>query len=472
MTFDAARRAGRGLIERAEQAVGGPARARVVAVLAAALGLPGADFATLSATADNLKHAFHVGNTQIGLLVSVSSLAAAAGTIPIGVLTDRTRRTRLLAISVLGWAVAMLFAGAATSYLWLLLSRVALGVVTATTGPTIASLIGDFFPPASRARMLGYILGGELIGTGIGFVCSGEIAAAIGWRFAFWWLVIPSAALYWVVRRLPEPARDGQSRFPETARRGRSAQRLASRRHIEPHHDLVLTEDPTDRSLWWAVRYVLRVRTNVVMIITSALGYFFFSGLRSFALLFTTSHYGISKSVASALTMVVGLGALTGVYLGGRIADRLLRRGWISARVLVPAVSMLAITVVFAPGITTTSVAVALPLLTLAAALLGAANPPMDAARLDIIHPALWGRAEAIRTLLRTLGEAGAPVLFGLVSQNVFHGGKHSLEYAFLAFLTVLIVAGLLALTALRTYPRDVATAAESHRRQPTPAGR
>ncbi|HKS52501.1 MAG TPA: hypothetical protein VJS67_11585 [Pseudonocardiaceae bacterium] len=176
--------------------------------------------------------------------------------------------------------------------------------------------------------------------------------------------------------------------------------------------------------------------------------------------------------MASALTMVVGLGALTGVYLGGRIADRLLRRGWISARVLVPAVSMLAITVVFAPGITTTSVAVALPLLTLAAALLGAANPPMDAARLDIIHPALWGRAEAIRTLLRTLGEAGAPVLFGLVSQNVFHGGKHGLEYTFLAFLTVLIVAGLLALTALRTYPRDVATAAESHRRQPTPAGR
>jgi hypothetical protein len=109
-------------------------------------------------------------------------------------------------------------------------------------------------------------------------------------------------------------------------------------------------------------------------------------------------------------------------------------------------------------------VAVALPLLTLGAALLGAANPPMDAARLDIIHPALWGRAEAIRTVLRTLGEAGAPVLFGLVSQSVFHGGKHGLEYTFLLFLITLIAAGLLALTAMRTYPRDVATAAASHR--------
>jgi sugar phosphate permease len=140
--------------------------------------------------------------------------------------------------------------------------------------------------------------------------------------------------------------------------------------------------------------------------------------------------------------------------------------------VLVPALSLLAVTVVFAPGVATTSLAVALPLLTLGAALLGAANPPLDAARLDIVHPALWGRAEGIRTVLRTLGEAAAPVLFGLVSQTVFHGGKHALEYTFLVFLTVLIMAGLLALTALRTYPRDVATAAESYRRQTTTADR
>jgi hypothetical protein len=35
-----------------------------------------------------------------------------------------------------------------------------------------------------------------------------------------------------------------------------------------------------------------------------------------------------------------------------------------------------------------------------------------------------------------------------------------------------LIIAGLLALTALRTYPRDVATAAESYRRQTIAADR
>lgn len=124
-------------------------------------------------------------NTGVGLLTSVTALAGALGTIPIGVLTDRTRRTRLLAISVALWAVAMFFAGAALSFAWLVIARAGLGVVTATGGPTIASLTGDFFPAPIWARMLGFILGGELVGTGIGFVISGEVAALVGWRYAF-----------------------------------------------------------------------------------------------------------------------------------------------------------------------------------------------------------------------------------------------------------------------------------------------
>jgi hypothetical protein len=103
------------------------------------------------------------------------------------------------------------------------------------------------------------------------------------------------------------------------------------------------------------VPYVLRVRTNVVIIITSALGYFYFAGLRSFAIIFVTGHYGISQSVASVLTLVVGLGALAGVYLGGRTTDRLLGRGYLNTRVLIPAVALLTITVFLAPGIVTTS---------------------------------------------------------------------------------------------------------------------
>ena len=135
---------------------------------------------------------------------------------------------------------------------------------------------------------------------------------------------------------------------------------------------------------------MLRVRTNVVIVVASSLGYFFFAGLRSFAILFATGHYGVSKPEATSLVVIISTGALAGVFVGGRVADRLLRRGHIRARVLVPAVCMLALTPVLAPAIATTSVAIALPLLILGAFLLGAPNPPLDAARLDIMHPRLW----------------------------------------------------------------------------------
>ena len=69
--------------------------------------------------------------------------------------------------------------------------------------------------------------------------------------------------------------------------------------------------------------------------------------------------------------------------------------------------------------------------------------------------------------MLRTLAQAASPLLFGWMSERVFGGGRHGLEYTFLVFLVVLIVAAVLSLSAMRSYPRDVATAAESYRRQP-----
>ncbi|GID12478.1 hypothetical protein Aru02nite_33670 [Actinocatenispora rupis] len=421
-------------------------------VLAAAVGLSGADLAAMAAVTDNVERAYGVDNAQIGLLVSVVTLVGAAGTVPVGVLTDRTRRTRLLGASVAVWAVATAVSAAAPSYWWLLAGRALLGLAAATTGPTVASLTGDFFPAAQRSRVYGIVLSGELVGSGVGYVGAGEISAVASWRFAFWWLVPVAVAVAWLVWRLPEPARGRQPALradpavaPLTGAAGGTA---------PPPH-------PERLSPWAALRYVLSVRTNVVIIVGSALGYFFFAAVRSFAILFAGQHYGVPKSVASLLVVAIGVGALVGVVVGGRLSDRLLHHGRVrAARVAVPAVCLLALAPVFAPAVVTSTAVVAVPLLMAGAALLGAANPPLDAARLDIIHPALWGRAEAVRTVLRSLAEAVAPVAFGVTSVWLARRGADSLELTMLLFLVPLPLAGLLALTALRTYPRDVAAVA------------
>ena len=92
--------------------------------------------------------------------------------------------------------------------------------------------------------------------------------------------------------------------------------------------------------------------------------------------------------------------------------------------------------------------------------LLSAQNPPLDAARLDIMPPYLWGRAEAVRTFLRGIAQALAPLLFGAVSDHVFGGGRSGLQWTFVVMLLPLLASAYLLFRALRTYPRDVASAA------------
>ncbi|HEX5314832.1 MAG TPA: MFS transporter, partial [Gammaproteobacteria bacterium] len=239
------------------------------------------------------------------------------------------------------------------------------------------------------------------------------------------------------------------------------------------HQDRVLHEDPAQKSWWWALRYVLSTRTNVILIIASALGYFYFTGIRTFAVVFLRARFGLGQSAASSLLVVIGLGSIVGVLLAGRLADRLIQKGHLPARVTVGAGAFLFAALLFLPGLLVPAFAAAAALFFFASMGLGAANPPLDAARLDIMHSRLWGRAESIRTALRFTLEAIAPLLFGYVStffggggatfagRNTAQGGA-GLDYTFLIMLVTLIAAGIIMLRARKPYPRDVATAIAS----------
>lgn len=457
--------------------LGGPGQASVVLMLAGVIGLGEAVTSTISATANNIEAAFHIGNAEFGLLATVASLVAALFMVPFGMLADRTWRTRLLAGIVALWTLAIVAAGFATSYPWLLAATAALGVMSGAAAPIVASLTGDFFPADVRGRLYGLILGGQIVGAGVGLVVAGDISAATSWRYAFWWLAVPSLALAWLVWRVPEPVRGAHSRSSAPGdgddAGGNLAYAAARRAGAAPRPKLVLRDDPATRSTWWAIGYVLRVPTTLVIIVASSLGYFYFGGLRSFAVLFAVEHYGIGKPLATTLIAIVGLGGLVGMLVAGPVTDRALRRGDVRARVLLPALCLLIATPVLALAVASGSFLVAVPILIVGAVLLFAPNPPMDAARLDVMHPRLWGRAEGVRSVVQTVAEGFAPTVFGVVSEYGFGGpggrattgvaatraAGNGLELTFLVMLVALLAAGAFALVALRSYPRDVATA-------------
>jgi MFS family permease len=423
-------------------------------------------------------------------LVTVSSLVAAVATLPFGVAADRLKRTRTLGLAIVAWGVAMLWSATVSSFGKLLLARLALGVVTAAAGPIVASLVGDYFEGSERGRIYSYILTGELLGAGLGFAVTGDLAA-LSWRASFVILALPAFALAWVVLHLPEPQRGGRAPLlPEgvhppapaaapgvddTNPTPTDAQLVAESRGVQPDPDKILDWDRLKSksfNLIDATRAVLRIRTNIILIVASACGYFYLSGIETFAAEFVKQQFTIDQFLANLLLLVLGGGAVLGTLISGNLSDRLLKRGFLNSRIVVAAVAALGATVLFVPALTTRSAVTALPYLTLAALMLSAQNPPIDAARLDIVPALLWGRAEAIRTLLRSLAQSLAPVLFGVVSDHVFGGGRSGLQWTFGVMLISMGASGVILLRATRTYPRDVATAAASMPAEsPAPAG-
>jgi MFS family permease len=416
-------------------------------LLAAVLALSSADTATVGASATQLRASLHIDNTDIGLLVAVNSAVAAVFSIPCGFLADRVRRTRLLGGSVFLWGIAMLFSATAGSFDRLLLTRLALGVVTAAAGPVVASLIGDYFPSSERGRIYGFVLSGELLGAGIGFAVSGDIAA-LSWRLAFVILALPTFVLARLLLRLPEPVRGGRSPLLPDGHPGldpnlgpheddghvvTDAQRLARDRGVRVDQERV---DAMSRrmGLVATLRLLLSIKTNTVLILASAFGYFYLAGVETFAVEFTKDQYGINQALANLLLLVLGAGAIVGVLASGPLSDRLLRRGRINARIGTTAIMAALATVLFIPALLTRNVATALPYLTVAAFALAAQNPPIDAARLDIVPAAMWGRAEGLRTALRTAAQSLAPLLFGGLA-DLGGGGRSGLQLAFLIML-------------------------------------
>ena len=454
---------------RLETTLGGSDRSLVIVTLASVLALSSADTSTVGAAASELRASLHIDNTDIGLLVSVSAAVGAVASVPFGMLVDRVKRTTLLSTTIWTWGLAMIASAFVSSFGDLLLVRVFLGFVTAVAGPAVASLVGDYFPGQERGTIYGYILTGELVGGGVGFFISGDIAA-ISWRAAFVLLALPAFLVAWQLRKLAEPARAARSPRvgagaepvePNGSYEISDVQQLARDTGVVADSAMILRVDPRRLGIVAAARYVLRVRTNVVLIVSSACAYFFLTGIQTFGLEFVGQQYGVGTVVATLMMLAIGTGAVLGVLAGGRAGDAMVKRGRIDGRMLVAGVAAIATVVLFIPPLLTRSAVTALPYIAAAGFFLTAQNPTLDAARLDIMPPLLWGRAEGIRTLLRSAAQAIAPLAFGGLA-DLLASTHQGFRYTFLVMLLPLTASGVILLRGLRYYPSDVATAAAS----------
>lgn len=455
-------------------------RVITISLMSLALGLTSVDMGALGTMASVLEKALKIDNALFGLISTVSWLFGAIVALPVGILVDRLNRTRLLVLLVALWTIGMALSGFFSKYIEFQIAQIFVGISGISLGAVIASLTGDYFPPSQRGRIFGLIVSGEMLGAGLGMLLTNLTMDFLSWRAAFWVMAFMGVILAIVIHKyLKEPSRGSMSSISNdsmqddtTLTAHDNSKRVSSiiqSRNIAPHTRRIVSDDPTYWDWLYAARYILSVPTNLILLISSTASYFYFNGLLTFAILYLMLRYNLNSEIASLIFLITGSGSIIGILFSGWLGDWLLRKRIIAARVWVAACAFFIAIAGFIPAFILPELIPASVFFFLAAAGLGATNPTLNAARLDIMHSRLWGRAESLRNALRYILVAVSPYLFGLVSEilkpmphlkRLHHGVGLGLTFQFM--LILLLISGVAMLFAGFTYPRDVATAIAS----------
>jgi predicted MFS family arabinose efflux permease len=351
----------------------------------------------LGALGEPIRKDFHLSDTALGLLGTVFTLIYAAVGLPIGRLSDRWVRTRLVAIGTAFWSLLTAASGVAQNYAQLFISRLGVGVGEAVCAPAGQSLIGDLFPPQQRARAMGVFMLGLPAGNFLAYSCAGAIGAAWGWRSAFLFACVPGLLVALLALRIREPVRGALDSAMLAAR-------VAAPR--SPYSTILRL--PT---FWWIILSGIFHNFNMY-----AINAFQVPFLQRFHLL---SLKDASTVAAISLGAVGAVGLLAGGWLADRVAAR--RR---NGRLLVSACCMaLAAPAIFlAINQPRGAVGSFMVLMMIGTMTMYVYYATVYAAIQDVIAPSLRGTAVATYFCgMYLLGASLGPVGTGMLSDHFAH---------------------------------------------------
>ncbi len=133
-----------------------------------------------------IKASLHLTDAQFGVLGGLAfALLNSLLTIPIARLAERRRRLTIISIGVFLWSIATCVCGLTSSFVQLLVARVAVGVGDAAGQPATISVLADYFGPARRTSAMAVFVLAVPLGALIGAAGGGYLAEFANWRMAF-----------------------------------------------------------------------------------------------------------------------------------------------------------------------------------------------------------------------------------------------------------------------------------------------
>jgi MFS family permease len=386
----------------------------------------------------HMKAQWALSDTQLGALVSIVSITVAMGALPVALVADRVSRVKSIVTMAVIWSTATISCMFTRNYAQLLVARGAVGLGEAGYGSVGAALIASHFPARMRGALMAGFFASASVGSVVGVMLGGLIAARWGWQAAFGIVGLPGlvmALLYLRVRDYKTVA-------------------------------LTKTLDQATRSAGGVLRHVGkalgRSPTVLFVCIGAAAQLVVVSALWSWLPSFLNRVHGIAPEQAGVKAALIVLCGAAGSVAWGALVDRAGTRRPRNKLVAMAALCLLSMTILMLPfGAQAAGWALdpstQFGLIAAGSFVATCTVGPVSAVVIDVIHPGVRATGSAVLALFQNLfGLAAGPLVAGALSDHF------GLALALTLTPLFSIAAALAFVRAAGTYEADAARAAEA----------
>jgi MFS family permease len=364
-----------------------------------------------------IKRDLHVTDTQIGLLGGPAfAIFYTFMGLFLGRLADKISRRNIVAVGVVFWSLMTATGSLAKNYLGLFASRVGVGVGEATLAPSAFSLISDYFPKEKLSTALSVYSMGILLGSGVALIVGGLVIGAVSnnppidvpvlgtmaaWQVTFLIVGLPGLLVALLLCTVREPRRRGL-----TLNSDGQVAAVSLRAALEQIF----------------LRWPIVLGVSFAMACQAMANYVLTSWGPEF---FVRVHHWSKPQIGLTLGLITLSFGCLGLFVGGRLSDRWVKRGVYEGPLKVGFIAVLGVACTLAPATLVADVRVTVALLVPALFFLGL---PIGSAyaSLQLIFPnQVRGVVSALMIFILNLGGMGlGPFLPGFFNDHLFHDGN------------------------------------------------
>ena len=399
----------------------------------------------------HLKEEWGLSDKQLGGLVSVVSLTVAIGGIPVALIADRMSRVKSIVVMATAWSLATISCMFTRNYGQLLAARAVVGLGEAGYGSVGAGLIASHFPSRMRGALMAGFFASASVGSVLGVMLGGVIAAHWGWKAAFGVVGFPGLAvalLYLFVRDY---------------------------RTVDLTPKLEAATQSTRAAASHIVKVLARSRTMLWMCIGAPAQVIVIAAVWSWLPSYLNRVHGVSVQDSGVQASLVVLCGAIGSVVWGTLVDRA-GRTRPGAKLRMLAALCLATMLVLGAAFAAPLLGVALApktqfaLIAVGGFLMTCTVGPAAAIVIDVTHPGVRSTGASVLSLFQNMfGLALGPIITGALSD------AFGLQTALAIMPAFGIIAIIAILMASRTYAADVIGASalpadSGHAAEPRPA--